>query len=170
MGTTVPKVCPHAAAASEAAKTVFHQIDFSITIHSKNIRFLSFSTQFQAFGAAGPALTFNRRKFVPGGGNRTGRGAPGSSSLTPPAGCAPPPYYSALFLRRRTISPRNRTASTAQTMRIIELSIIAFSFPAKMTPLHALHHGEQFPYDFHDNRPHRDHEQRRQNTEKDGED
>src|SRR3984957_20842956 len=124
MGTTVPKVCPHAAAASEAAKTVFHQIDFSITIHSKNIRFLSFSTQFQAFGAAGPALTFNRRKFVPGGGNRTGRGAPGSSSLTPPAGCAPPPYYSALFLRRRTISPRNRTASTAQTMRIIELSII----------------------------------------------
>ena len=31
---------------------------------------------------------------------------------------------SALFLRRKTISPKNRTASTAQTMRIIELSIV----------------------------------------------
>ena len=49
----------------------------------------------------------------------------GACSLTPRAGCQPP-YYSALFLRRSTISPRNRTASTAQTMRIIELSIIAF--------------------------------------------
>ena len=32
--------------------------------------------------------------------------------------------YSVLFLRRKTISPKNRTASTAQTMRIIELSIV----------------------------------------------
>ena len=40
-------------------------------------------------------------------------------------------HYSAFFLRRNTMSPRNRTASTAQTMRIIELSIVFFSFPAK---------------------------------------
>jgi hypothetical protein len=34
------------------------------------------------------------------------------------------PSYSAPFLRRNTISPTNRIASTAQTMRIIELSIV----------------------------------------------
>jgi len=36
--------------------------------------------------------------------------------------------YSALFLRRKTISPRKRTANTAQTMRIIELSIVFSPF------------------------------------------
>ncbi len=35
MDTTVPKVPPQAAAASEAANTVFHQYDFSIAIYSK---------------------------------------------------------------------------------------------------------------------------------------
>src|SRR5271154_6294203 len=35
MDTTVPKVPPQAAAANEAANTVFHQYDFSITIYSK---------------------------------------------------------------------------------------------------------------------------------------
>ena len=41
----------------------------------------------------------------------------------------PTPYSAAFFLRRKTMSPRNRTASTAQTMRIIELSIVFSPFP-----------------------------------------
>lgn len=40
-----------------------------------------------------------------------------------------PGCYSAPFLRRNTINPRNRIAITAQTMRIIELSIVLSPFP-----------------------------------------
>ena len=38
--------------------------------------------------------------------------------------------YSVLFLRRSTMTPKNRIASTAQTMRTIPLSIATLSFPA----------------------------------------
>src|SRR5882724_830869 len=50
---------------------------------------------------------------------------------TPPRGPRSHPAYanySELFLRRSTMIPRNRTASTAHTIRTVEVSI-AFSFP-----------------------------------------
>jgi hypothetical protein len=144
MDTTVPKVPPQAAAASEAARTVFQQYDFNITIHSKKPSdFQLFKINSTHYVRAAPRSFSNDTKSLPCARNRArGRGAPGSLFPDAPPDEPRLPYYSALFLRRRTISPKNRTASTAQTMRIIELSIIAFLLPAKMTSLHVIHHGE----------------------------
>src|SRR5271155_4296467 len=78
-------------------------------------------------------------------------------------------YSSTFFLRRNTMIPRNRIASTAQTIRTIELSM-TFSFPDKnisallaliFSPvLDAVHHRYQFPHDLDRHRTHRHHKKR----------
>src|SRR5689334_20192724 len=103
------------------------------------------------------------------------RGAP-VFCCAPACGCAPevirawplPTHalvacYSALFLRRSTMIPRNRTASTAHTIRTVELSIALSPFltrinsaspaPSFRQVLEIGHHWYQFPYDLHGNRP-----------------
>src|SRR5579872_5106017 len=83
--------------------------------------------------------------------------------------------YSALFLRRSTMIPKNRTAKTAQTTRTVEASNIGLSpFLTLINStsrastfrrvLHIRHRGYQFPHDLHGNGPYGHHEQRRQNT------
>ena len=87
--------------------------------------------------------------------------------------------YSALFLRRSTMIPKNRTAKTAQTTRTVEASNIALSpfltrinstslAPTFRQVLDIGHHGYQFADNLHGDRPHRHHEQRRQNAKKIG--
>src|SRR6476646_2999750 len=89
--------------------------------------------------------------------------------------------YSALFLRRSTMIPKNRTARTAQTIRTVEVSNIALSpfltICISTSPalsfrqvLEIVHHRYQFAYNLHGDRPHRDHEKGRQNAEENGED
>ena len=88
--------------------------------------------------------------------------------------------YSALFLRRSTMIPRNRTASTAQTTRTVEPSIVLSPFLTRMYSalldltfrevLDVLHHRYQFPHDLHHDRTHGDHKQGRQDAKEDGED
>src|SRR5581483_3192046 len=77
--------------------------------------------------------------------------------------------YSAFFLRRSTISPSNRTASTAQTMRTREASIVLSPFAQNQKSSHVVHHGDQLPHDAHDHRAYCYNEQSWQNTEKDRE-
>src|SRR5579872_7357742 len=63
-----------------------------------------------------------------------------------------------------------RTGSPAPRKRCESSSYPSFSpFPRKFTPLHVVHHREQFPNDFHHHWPHCNHEQGGQNTKEDGE-
>src|SRR5690242_3883638 len=100
----------------------------------------------------------------------------GEGDVTVPP-CSGLPAYSAFFLRRSTMIPKNRTASTAHTIRTVEVSIVlspfqtrvnsAFLVPTFRQVLDAIHHRYQLTDDLHRHRSYGHNEQGRQDAKED---
>src|ERR1700677_2945287 len=106
MDTTVPKVPPAAAAANEAAKTVFQQNDFSIAIHSRK----SSDSQFFLIAdhtRGAPRDFSSTYQFIPA--PETARGSWRARDLFPDA---PPDAFGSLITQRSSCAAEQSVPET----------------------------------------------------------